>query len=208
MSVKRAKNHDQTSAVHDAHGNEHRDHIPATNHEPPHGGPLHAVNERLEHFSRWVTHWAGSSWAFAIAVAVVLVWIVTGPLFGFSDTWQLVINTGTTIVTFLMVFLIQRSQNKESLAIQIKLNELLASQSGASNQLINVEDLSEEEIEELHREFSQLTEHLANAADDRAPHSIAEAHSAIARAEQTLKQVRHRAGQRPRHPKNNGRRAP
>jgi low affinity Fe/Cu permease len=157
---------------------------------PPHG-PLHAVNERLERFSHLVTHWSGSSWAFAVAAGVIVIWIVSGPLFGFSDTWQLVINTGTTIVTFLMVFLIQRSQNKESLAIQIKLNELLASQKGASNRLINVEDLSEDEIVHLHERFSELTERLAGASDDCEPHSVAEARDAMAEAEETLEHARH-----------------
>src|SRR5438067_2326043 len=98
----------------------------------------------LERVSTWATRWTGSSAAFAIAVAVIVVWAATGPIFKFSDTWQLVINTGTTIVTFLMVFLIQRQQNKDSLAIHLKLNEVLAALEGASNRLINVEDLTEE----------------------------------------------------------------
>ncbi len=95
--------------------------------------------------------WAGSSWAFGVAAGVILVWGLTGPIFGYSDTWQLVINTGTTIVTFLMVFLIQSAQNKESKAIHLKLNELVAATQGASNHLIDVENLTEEEIEALHR---------------------------------------------------------
>src|SRR5262247_3342613 len=99
-----------------------------------------------ERLARAVTAWAGSSAALALAVAVIVVWIATGPIFQFSDTWQLVINTGTTIVTFLMVFLIQRSQNKDSQAIQLKLNELVAAVAGASNRLINVENFTEEEI--------------------------------------------------------------
>src|SRR5687768_849628 len=105
----------------------------------------------FERLAYWATRWTGSSWAFALAAGVILAWAVTGPLFGFSDTWQLVINTGTTIVTFLMVFLIQRSQNKDAHAIQLKLNELVAAVHGASNPLINVEDLSEKEVEALHR---------------------------------------------------------
>jgi low affinity Fe/Cu permease len=95
----------------------------------------------LAEFSLAATQWAGSSWAFGIAVAVILVWGLTGPLFHFSDTWQLVINTGTTIVTFIMVFLIQRAQNKESKAVQLKLNEIVAAIQGASNRLIDVESL-------------------------------------------------------------------
>src|SRR6476469_123728 len=99
----------------------------------------------FERLARLATQATGTSWAFAIAAAIILIWGSTGPLFGFSDTWQLVINTGTTIVTFLMVFLIQRAQNKESKAIQLKLNEIVAAVHGASNRLISAEDLSEEE---------------------------------------------------------------
>lgn len=122
-----------------------------------------------------VTRVAGTSTGFATAVAVVLVWAITGPLFRWSDTWQLVINTGTTIVTFLMVFLIQRAQNKDGLAIQLKLNELVAAIEGASNRLIDVEDLSESELKTLHRHFAQLAV-MARAEEDIASsHSIDEA---------------------------------
>ena len=93
------------------------------------------MSKSLEHFSMRATEWAGSSLAFGIALSVIVVWVLTGPLFGYSDTWQLVINTGTTIVTFLMVFLIQRSQNKDSLALQLKLNEIVAALDGASGEL-------------------------------------------------------------------------
>src|SRR5438128_10856193 len=103
-----------------------------------------------------VTRWAGSSWGFGSALLAVLIWAATGPMFHWSDTWQLVINTSTTIVTFLMVFLIQRSQNKDSLAIQLKLNELVAALEGASNRLISVEDLSEHELHVLHIHFQRL----------------------------------------------------
>lgn len=119
----------------------------------------------LERFSQKATVYAGSSWAFAAAVAVVIVWVATGPMFDFSDTWQLVINTGTTIVTFLMVFLIQRTQNKETTAIQLKLNELVAAVRGASNRLIDLEDWSEEELKELHRHYKRLA-YLARAEKD------------------------------------------
>src|SRR5262245_2903409 len=110
-------------------------------------GPLGRMIERM---SIDVTRWAGSSMAFALAVLVIAVWLISGPIFRFSDTWQLVINTGTTVVTFLMVFLIQRSQNKESLAVQLKLNELVAAVEGASNRLVDIEDLEEDELEALH----------------------------------------------------------
>lgn len=157
--------------------------------EPPptaQRGPLHRVNWYLEQFSRRVTEWVGSSWAFGLAAACVIIWACTGPLFDYSETWQLVINTSTTIVTFLMVFLIQRSQNKESLAVEVKLNELLASQQGASNELINVEDMSEEEIRELHGKFNELARQLQAAAEEGSAHSIAEAHQAMHRAHQSL----------------------
>jgi low affinity Fe/Cu permease len=130
----------------------------------------------LERFARRITEWTGSSPAFGLACGTIVVWLVTGPLFGFSDTWQLVINTGTTIVTFLMVFLIQRAQNKDAHAVHLKLNELVAAVHGASNRLINVEDLSEAEIRMLHRHFRKLAE-LAKADHDlTASHSVEEAH--------------------------------
>lgn len=114
-------------------------------------------NNLFEHFAAAVTKATGSTPAFLIAFAVVIVWAVTGPLFNYSETWQLVINTGTTIITFLMVFLIQKSQNKDSLAIQLKLNELVASHEFASNRLIDVEDLSEKELQALHNYYLQLS---------------------------------------------------
>ena len=107
------------------------------------------VSEFLEKFSYQATRATGTSVAFVLAVLVIVVWGITGPIFHYSDTWQLVINTGTTIVTFLMVFLIQRAQNKDALAIHLKLNEIVAAMEGASNRLIDVEDLSEPEIDAL-----------------------------------------------------------
>ena len=121
----------------------------------------------LERFTYKVTEWAGSARAFALALIIVLVWAATGPVFRFSDTWQLVINTGTTIITFLMVFLIQRSQNKESMAIQLKLNEVVAALAGASNQLLNAEDLSEEALANLHRHYRDMAAWAAKQRDDR-----------------------------------------
>src|SRR4051812_17423530 len=96
-----------------------------------------------ERFAQSVTKRAGTSSAFLLSCVAIVIWLATGPLFHFSDTWQLVVNTGTTVVTFLMVFLIQRTQNKDSLAIQLKLNEVIAALRGASNRLVNIEDLSE-----------------------------------------------------------------
>jgi low affinity Fe/Cu permease len=98
----------------------------------------------------------GSVWAFSIALAIVVVWALSGPIFHFSETWQLVINTGTTIITFLMVFVIQHAQNKDMRAVQLKLNELIAAMEGASNRLIDVEDLGDRELETLYRRFCKL----------------------------------------------------
>ena len=129
----------------------------------------------LERFSYHATRATGTSLAFVVATAVILVWAITGPIFGFSDTWQLVINTGTTIITFLMVFLIQRAQNKDALAIHLKLNEIVAAMEGASNRLIDVEDLSEPEIEALRKYYKRLIE-LAREDDVLTmTHSIEEA---------------------------------
>jgi len=116
------------------------------------------INRFLERVAEKATKRAGSSWAFAWAVLVIVVWLVSGPAFNFSDTWQLVINTSTTIVTFLMVFLIQRTQNKETQAMQLKLNELVAALKGASNRLIDLEDWTEEELVNLHRHYRRLAE--------------------------------------------------
>lgn len=131
----------------------------------------------LEKFSHQATKATGTSLAFVLAATVVVVWLISGPLFHYSDTWQLVINTGTTIVTFLMVFLIQRAQNKDALAIHLKLNEIVAAMQGASNRLIDVEDLSEAEIDALRRYYRKLIE-LARTDDNlTATHSVEEAAS-------------------------------
>lgn len=133
------------------------------------------LSELLEKFSYQATRATGTSAAFVLAVAVIIVWGITGPVFHFSDTWQLVINTGTTIVTFLMVFLIQRAQNKDALAIHLKLNEIVAAMEGASNRLIDVEDLSEPEIDALRNYYKRLIE-LARTDDVLTmTHSIEEA---------------------------------
>ena len=111
-----------------------------------------------------VSQATGSPWGFLAAISIVVVWAVTGPVFRFSDTWQLVINTGTTIVTFLMVFLLQHSQNRDTKALQLKLDELVAATRGASNRLIDVEDLTEEELEELHRRYQRLAQEVGRRA--------------------------------------------
>jgi len=122
-----------------------------------------------------ITRATGSSSAFLIAVTVIIAWGVTGPIFHYSDTWQLVINTGTTIITFLMVFIIQQSQNKDSLAIQLKLNELIACEERASNRLIDVEDLTQAELEVLKKFYVRLSELAEEENDLFSSHSVDEA---------------------------------
>ena len=126
----------------------------------------------FEKFANWATLATGSSAAFIIAIAVIIIWGVTGPVFHYSDTWQLIINTGTTIVTFLMVFLIQKSQNKDSRAIHLKLNELIASHQGSSNRMVDIEELSERELDALHKFYVQLSELAEKESDITCTHSI------------------------------------
>jgi low affinity Fe/Cu permease len=144
------------------------------------------LGQLLERFSRKATEATGTSTAFILALLVIIVWIVTGPLFHFSDTWQLVINTGTTIVTFLMVFLIQRSQNKDALAIHLKLNEIVAALEGASNRLIDVEDLTEAEIKTLHIHYQKLVTMAKADIKLTQSHSVEEA-----QARHELKHLKH-----------------
>jgi low affinity Fe/Cu permease len=134
-----------------------------------------SLSARMAALAAAVTRWAGGNWGFATALATIVIWAVTGPIFKFSDTWQLVINTGTTIITFLMVFLIQRSQNKDAMAIQLKLNELVAAIEGASNHLIDIEDISEEELEVLHKHYQKLAEMAKQDVEIAASHSVEEA---------------------------------
>ncbi len=112
----------------------------------------------FEKFSNWATNFTGSSYAFIGAVLIVLFWAISGPFFKYSETWQLVINTGTTIITFLMVFLIQKAQNKDGKAIQLKLNELIAASKQASNRMVDIEDLTEKELDQLHDYFVKIAE--------------------------------------------------
>ncbi|WP_113653270.1 low affinity iron permease family protein [Pedobacter namyangjuensis] len=119
-----------------------------------------------------ITCWTGSSIAFLCAFATVLFWGISGPLFDFSDTWQLVINTGTTIITFLMVFLIQKSQNKDGKAIQLKLNELIAASRFASNRMVDIEDLTEAELDVIHKYYQLLADKAENDEDIHSSHSI------------------------------------
>jgi len=130
------------------------------------------VRNGFDWISGELVRFTGSSGAFVVASAVVVLWGVTGPLFHYSDTWQLIINTGTTVITFLMVFLIQHTQNKDSLAMQLKLNELLAATRGASNTLIAVEDLTDEELLTLKRHYQALASLAKDALALRASHSV------------------------------------
>lgn len=126
----------------------------------------------FERVATAITCWTGSSAAFLCAFAVVLFWAISGPVFKFSDTWQLVINTGTTIITFLMVFLIQKAQNKDGKAIQLKLNELIAASRFASNRMVDIEDLTEEELNVLHRYYQLLADKAEEDDDIHSSHSI------------------------------------
>ena len=132
------------------------------------------IKRFFEKFSAKATKATGKPLAFILAFLVILGWAITGPIFHYSDTWQLVINTGTTIITFLMVFLIQQSQNKDTMALQIKLNELIAC-STASNRLIDVEDITEEELETLKKFYVKLSQLAKKEADIHHSHSIDEA---------------------------------
>lgn len=130
----------------------------------------------FERFATHVSKLTGSTPAFIIALSVVLVWAFCGPFFDFSETWQLIINTGTTIITFLMVFLIQKAQNKDSLAIQLKLNELVASHEFASNRLVDIENITEEEMILIQKYYKRLSELSKKEASLQTTHSIDEAH--------------------------------
>lgn len=135
----------------------------------------HRKTNIFEKLSHYATVFTGTTKAFIIACLIIVVWLLTGPLFHFSDTWQLVINTGTTIITFLMVFLIQRMQNKDSHAVHLKLNELIASLKGPSNRLIDIEDLTEKELEILSSYFRSLSTFAKKEKDLSQSHSIEDA---------------------------------
>ncbi len=146
----------------------------------------HPITRVFDAFASAVTRFAGSPVAFGLAVICIVVWIITGPIFHYSDGWQLVINTGTTIVTFLMVFLIQQSQNKDSVALHLKLNELIAT-SRASNHMIGIEDASEEELRRLAAAYLQMTG-ATNVKE------AAERHKELQRAEKEAKAQAEQAG--------------
>jgi low affinity Fe/Cu permease len=125
------------------------------------------IADSFNRFAKWISQAAGHPSIFAIAVAVILIWAVTGPIFHFSDTWQLFINTGTTIVTFLMVFLIQNTQNRDSAAMQIKLDELIRALRGAHNELADLEDMNEQELEKMKAHYTRLAERARASLQNR-----------------------------------------
>lgn len=130
------------------------------------------MQEQFRKFSQKTSDLVGSPWAFIVAVVIILVWAVTGPIFGFSDTWQLIINTGTTIVTFLMVFLIQNTQNRDAKAIHLKLDELIRAMEHARNNLVDLEDLSDDELAKLQDQFRRFREQAGERAGEEAAEAI------------------------------------
>src|SRR3954468_18309159 len=132
-------------------------------------------NKPFDNFSARITKLTGSSSALIIAVLFVLIWAISGPVFHFSDTWQLIINTCTSVITFLMVFIIQQSQNKDTIALQLKLNELIAANNKASNRLIDVEDLTQDELNRLKQFYCELGELAEQDKDLFSTHSVEEA---------------------------------
>ena len=147
-------------------------------------------NSAFEKFATKVSKAAGSTTAFLSAFLIVVVWAVCGPIFDYSETWQLVINTGTTIITFLMVFLIQKAQNKDSLAIQLKLNELVASNEYSSNSLVDIESMTEEEMIIIQKYYHRLSELAKKDESIKASHSIDEAHDQHERKDKNRNQIR------------------
>ena len=133
------------------------------------------MKKLFDKFSTKITNATGSPIAFMSAFLIIVLWATTGPLFNFSDTWQLVINTGTTVITFLMVFVIQQSQNKDTKALHLKLNELIACNQKASNRLIDIEDLTSDEIEALKKFYIKLSKLAASEKNIHASHSLDEA---------------------------------
>ena len=125
------------------------------------------LRDRFHNFSRITSHAVGSVWAFLLALGVVVGWGITGPLFGYSDTWQLVINTGTTVVTFIMVFLIQSTQNRDAKAVHLKLDELIHAVRGARDGLVDLEDLPEEDLDKLAAQFAKMRGRVRDEIQER-----------------------------------------
>lgn len=142
----------------------------------------------FDRFSNKVTKATGSPYAFMTAISIIIIWGVTGPIFDYSDTWQLIINTGTTIITFLMVFVIQQSQNKDTMALHLKLNELIAATKTASNRLVDIEDLTEEELLTIKKYYIKLAELSKEEKDIHRTHSLDEAEENHEIKAKTIKQ--------------------
>lgn len=129
---------------------------------------MRATSDRFAQFAANASSWLGSKWAFLAAVSIIVFWSLTGPIFHYSDTWQLIINTGTTIVTFLMVFLIQNTQNRDARAINLKLNELIRAIDQARDQMIDIEKLTDLELDELQAKYQKIREACVERRDRRA----------------------------------------
>ena len=162
---------------------------------PARAGHSASLTAYFSKFAQATALSTGHPATFILAVAVVLVWVVTGPVFNYSDTWQLVINTGTTIVTFLMVFLIQNTQNRDTLAIQLKLSELVLAMKGAQNKFADIEDLSDDELEELHEECRARAELTLHHLKDRRGASQQKPRSAAHRAKSHRRIAEQKAAQ-------------
>ena len=155
-----------------------------------------SLGERFSCFAQATAKWTGHPAVFLLAVSIVVVWTFTGPIFDYSDTWQLVINTGTTIVTFLMVFLIQNTQNRDTMALQLKLSELVLAMKGAENKFASIEDLSDDELQQLHEECrarADLTHDRLERRHKKAPAAKSRAQSAALRAKSPAR----RSGRKP-----------
>lgn len=150
-----------------------------------------SISKKFNAFCHWVTKVTGQPITFLLAILIVLVWAVTGPVFGFSETWQLVINTGTTIVTFLMMFVIQQSQNKDTMALHLKLNELIASNSNTSNRLIASEDLTDEELEVIKKYYKRISDGAVQKHTLFDTHSLDEADEDIAEKPSKMETKKH-----------------
>lgn len=147
----------------------HESHIVKHPHDQPPPAAVKRLREPFHHFAHLTAQATGSVWAFMIALAVILIWFVTGPIFNFSDTWQLVINTATTIITFLMVFLIQNTQNRDARALHLKIDELLRAIGAARTGLVNLEKLSEAELDELEAEFERVRNRACRTQEQQIP---------------------------------------
>jgi len=148
---------------------------------------VNVMQDIFRRFAQWTSHLVGTAWSFLIAAGIVLVWALSGPLFGFSNTWQLVINTGTTIVTFLMVFLIQNTQNRDATALHLKLDELLRGVKGARTGLVGLEELSDDELKELHDDFERLAKNRGIRTNGGRPERLANGRVARRGADQATR---------------------